>query len=56
MEQKLVFLDIDGTLTVPGALLNLVLFLLFYFITLGATALGRRIFCPEKKEFRSILD
>lgn len=44
------------SLTVPGALLNLVLFVVFYFLALGVTALGRRIFCPEKKEFRSILD
>ena len=44
-------------LTVQGALLNLVLFLVLYFITLGVTALGRRIFCKnEKKEFKSILD
>ena len=44
-------------LTVPGAMLNLVLFMLFYFIVLGVTALGRRIFLKEKPEpYKSILD
>lgn len=55
----LLFYSIYGgmdSLTVPGALLNVVLFLVFYFLTLGVSALGRRIFCPEKKEFHSILD
>ena len=44
-------------LTVQGALLNLVLFLILYFVTLGVTALGRRLFrTEEKKPFKSILD
>lgn len=44
-------------LTVRGAMLNLVLFLLFYFLTLGITALGRRVFLKEKTApYKSILD
>ena len=45
------------SLTVQGAMLNLVLFLLFYFIVLGVTALGRRVFLKEKPApYKSILD
>ena len=44
-------------LTMRGAMLNLVLFLLFYFVTLGVTALGRRVFLKEKPApYKSILD
>ena len=44
-------------LSVQGALLNLVLFLIFYFVTLGVTALGRRVFLKEKPAaYKSILD
>ena len=46
-----------AALTVPKALLNLVLFLLGYFLVLGVTALSRRLFCrDEKKPYQSLLD
>ncbi len=46
-----------GSLSVRGALLNLVLFLALYFITLGVTALLRKIFGKkDDSAYKSILD
>ncbi|MBP5288940.1 MAG: hypothetical protein J6Z79_03600 [Clostridia bacterium] len=45
------------TLNPRGAMANFALFLFFYFVTLGVTALGRRLFGKkEKKDYKSILD
>jgi len=45
------------SLTTQGVLLNVILFCLFYPITLGITALGRALFLPKsEKAYKNILD
>ena len=47
--------DMD-TITVRGALFNLCLFVLFYFLVLALCGLGRRIFWPKSnKDFRGMV-
>ena len=49
--------DSEKNMTVKGTLLNVILFLFFYFVTIGVTALGRKIlYKGEDKPYKSILD